>query len=159
MEDKKLAYLKHRVLNYLKFRKRSEKEVFVFLKKIIDKKGFSGIDPFTIINQLKDWGLVNDEEFVEWFASSRKKSKPKGEKLIVQELKQKGIDQKIIDQYFSKNKFDEEELATSLIRKYSHRWQNLIGLKKKEKISRFLLSRGFSFETVKKIIKKISLPY
>lgn len=148
-----MAYLKHRVLNYLKFRRRSEKEVFVFLKKIIDKKGFSEIDPWIIVNQLKDWGLVNDEEFVEWFVSSRKKLKPKGKKLIIQELKQKGIDQKTIDRYFSQNKFDEVELATSLMRKYSYRWQNLTGLKKKEKISRFLLSRGFSFETVKKMIR------
>mgnify|MGYP005849639223 CR=1 FL=1 len=152
-EEQELNYLQNRVLNYLKFRPRTEKEIVLFLKKIIKKKNLPATFLEKIIHQLKEWGLINDKNFVDWFVSSRKKLHQKGKQLIIYELKQKGIDQKLIDNYFSQEEFNEEKLALQLIKKYSHRWQNLAVKKKKEKIIRFLTSRGFSFETIRKIIK------
>lgn len=156
-QEDKLTYLKNRVLHYLKFRPRTEKEIIIFLKKIIDKKNWRDINLEKIVNQLKEWGLINDKNFVEYFVSSRKKSHLKGKKLIIYELKQKGISQKIIDSYFSQEQFDEESLAANLIKKYANRWQKLTKNKRKEKIIRFLSQRGFSFETIRNVLK--NLPY
>lgn len=152
--EERLTYLKNRLLNYLKFRPRTEKESILFLKKIIDKKNWPDIKIQIIIDRFKEWQLINDWAFIDWFVSSRKKIHPKGKQLIVYELKQKGIDQKLITDYFSQEPFDEEKLAFDLVKKYSYRWQNLPYDKKKEKIARFLASRGFSFEVIRRVLKK-----
>lgn len=72
-------------------------------------------------------------------------------------MKQKGISQKIIDGYFFQEQFDEEGLAANLIKKYANRWQKLTKNKRKEKIVRLLSQRGFSFETIRNVLK--NLPY
>lgn len=155
--EEKLTYLKNRLLNYLKFRPRTEKESIVFLKKIIEKKNWSDIKIQIIIDRFKEWQLINDRVFIDWFVSSRKKLHPKGKQLIIYELKQKGIDQKLIADYFSKQPLNEEKLAFDLVKKYSYRWQNLTAHKRREKIIRFLISRGFSFETIKKVTKNLAI--
>ena len=69
------------------------------------------------------------------------------------ELRQKGIEDELVDRYFSKNSLNEEGLARQILEK---RWPRLIGLSKRkrfEKAARFLMSRGFSFDLTKKTIE------
>ncbi len=138
---------------FLKFRPRSEKEVRDYLYKKIANKHWSREDAEKIIENLKGRGLIDDAKFVDWFIRQRLALKPKGERVLRRELRQKGIEDELVDRYFSKNSLNEEGLARQILEK---RWPRLIGLSKRkrfEKAARFLMSRGFSFDLTKKTIE------
>ncbi len=153
MED--INFLLNKAYFYLKFRLRTEKELRNYLIKKIKDKHWSLDDVEKVINILKDQGLIDDEKFIKAYINDRNNFKPKGKKLLIKELKQKGIKEDLLEKYFSENELDEEELAFEVLKK---RWSKLNRLdekKRSEKAIRLLLSRGFSFETAKKTYKKL----
>ena len=141
---------------FLKFRPRSEKEVHDYLYKTIAKKHWSRDDADKIVKNLKERGLINDQEFVSWFVRQRTALKPKGQRLLERELRQKGIAEELIEQYFSVNTIDEEALAHQILEKRWSRFKNVDSRKRFEKASRFLMSRGFGFDLTKKTIEELS---
>ncbi|MBI2587417.1 RecX family transcriptional regulator [Candidatus Amesbacteria bacterium] len=92
-------------LKFLSYRPRSKKEVETFLRKKTKDD--------TLINQtitkLEAAKLINDEEFGRWVIESRSRSRPRGIRLLKQELKQKGVDTDI--------NVDEVELAEKALEK------------------------------------------
>jgi regulatory protein len=121
-------------LNFLSFRPRSELEIRQYLK----RKKAEDLDG--VIAKLKQIGQINDEEFAKWLVEQRSTFRPKGKRLIEMELRQKGVKIKV-------SVPDEEELAMKAI-------QKKLSLPK-EKIFRFLASRGFDYETIEKVVAKL----
>src|SRR5690348_9673780 len=115
MED--ALYL--RVLKFLNFRPRSEKEVKDYLQKKIKK--FPNIDSSVIdviIHKLKQQKFLNDEEFAKMWVRSRTDYKPKGKYLVRLELIKKGISKDIIDQVLESKQErakSEEDLAIEVL--------------------------------------------
>lgn len=141
---------------FLKFRPRSEKEVRDYLYKKIKSKHWSRDDAETVMDELKKEELIDDKKFVDWFVRSRTTLKPKGQRMLVRELKLKGIDDELIEKFFLENSLDEEKLAFQILEKRWPRFKNLDSKKRFEKSARFLMSRGFSFDLAKKIINQLS---
>ncbi len=150
-----LNFLLNKAYFYLKFRLRTEKELRDYLIKKIKDKQWSLDDVEKVINILKDQQLIDDERFVQSYINDRINIKPKGKKLLIKELKQKGIKEDLLEKYFLKNELDEEELAFEVLKKRWSRLNRLDEKKRFEKAIRLLLSRGFSFETAKKTYKKL----
>ena len=129
----------------LKFRPRSEKEIYQRLK----KKKF---DP-GIINQtlafLKDKGFINDSDFTRLWIESRLK-RPLGLRRIRQELNLKGIDKQIIDSRIEeiKKSYSEEGLVTKICQEKFDKLKNIEPQKAKRRIYAYLLRRGFSPEVI-----------
>ncbi|MBI3305759.1 RecX family transcriptional regulator [Candidatus Nomurabacteria bacterium] len=88
----------------------------------------------------------------------RTKFKGKPIRVIEFELKQKGIDREIIDEVLSR--FDErksldEQNARKLAEKKIDFYRSLPPEKRREKVMSYLLRKGFSYDTVKKILKYV----
>ncbi|KKQ24495.1 MAG: Regulatory protein RecX [Candidatus Roizmanbacteria bacterium GW2011_GWC2_37_13] len=154
MNDDLLALL-NKAYFFLKFRPRSEKEVRDYLYKKIKSKHWSRDDAEKVIGELRKEDLIDDEKFVAWFVRSRTTLKPKGERLLKRELKQKGVSDELIEKYFSENIIDEESLAFKILEKRWLRFKNLDSRKRFEKSTRFLMSRGFSFDLCKSAFEKL----
>jgi len=148
-----LIVLLNKAYFYLKFRPRTEKEVREYLYKKIKTTHWSRDDADKIIDELKSQGLIDDKKFVELFVKDRINLKPKGKKLLTYELKKKGIDDNLIENYFFNNVLDEENLALKILKKRWSRFENLDSKKRFEKSARFLLSRGFNYGLVRKTIE------
>jgi regulatory protein len=99
--------------------------------------------------------LLNDKKFIEEYVSFYSKNNPKSKKVLTLELLKKGVNKNLIDEYFLKNQLDEEEIAFLLLKKRWKRWQDLKEKKRLKKAFDFLGRRGFSFETVKKVVEKL----
>lgn len=140
---------------YLKFRPRTEKEIRSYLYKKIKTKHWSQDDVEKVIEKLKEEDLIDDKKFIDLFVRDRLALKPKGKKVLIQELRQKGISDELIENYFSKNQINEEKLALEILKKRWLRFKNLDSQKRFEKSARFLISRGFNFNLVKKTIDKL----
>lgn len=145
--------LMDRVMNFLSFRPRSEKEVRDYLAKKI--ANFENIK-FTqasqsplidsIIKKLKKYNYINDLEFTKWWVTSRK-NRPRGQMVIKAELIKKGIEKETIDQIITKS-VNETMLAKKSIEKKIKFWRKLTPLDFKKKFYSYLASRGFSYDTI-----------
>jgi regulatory protein len=64
------------------------------------------------IERLLELGMLDDEAFAEAWISSRDRARPRGERVLRQELLQKGIDRALIDELLEARRTDEEGEAT-----------------------------------------------
>ncbi|MFH0935981.1 MAG: regulatory protein RecX [Candidatus Omnitrophota bacterium] len=129
----------------LKFRQRSEKELFERLK----KKNFRE----NIIKQtlafLKDKAFIDDESFARAWINQRVK-RPYGLRRIIRELKLKGIDEECVAGILQelKESYNEEEVVRRLAKERFERFAGIEPVKAKKRIYSYLLRRGFSPEII-----------
>ena len=101
-------------------------------------------------------GLLDDRAFTKSWISYRL-ARPFGFRRIIQELKDKGIDQETIEQAVTevKGSYNPENVALELAQR---RWQRLPAIdpeKKKKRVMDFLLRRGFEADVVLKVLKEL----
>jgi regulatory protein len=137
-----LSSLKNLVLKFLSYRPRSIAEVTKYLHgKTSDE---------TLINQtldfLKKFKLVDDDAFAKWLIESRSRSRPRGSRLLQQELKSKGVELSTINYQLSTQ--NDKGLASQALEKKLPRFQNLSFQDFRIKARRFLASRGFSWGVI-----------
>ncbi len=143
-------------LRFLSYRPRSEKEIRDRLKLKIKNSKFKIDESIVdkIIKKLKEKKFINDEEFARMFVENRLRFKPRSLRLIKMELKRKGIGQEIISNF----KFpisNDEDSAKILVEKRIGRLKDLDKQEMYEKLGRFLASKGFNWDTIKKSIDEV----
>ena len=129
----------------LKFRLRSEREIYARLK----KKKFDEEIIKQTVSFLKNKGFIDDSVFAKAWIESRLK-KPLGLRRIRQELNLKGVDKEIIDSQISEVKKDypEEELVKKIAQERFKRLKGIEPRSAKRRVYTYLLRRGFSPETI-----------
>lgn len=138
-------------LRYLSFRPRSEKEIWDYLKKKKVQESLIRI----IINKLKGQRFLNDEEFARTWVESRMRSKPRAWRLIKMELKQKGINDEIIESVGKSSELRAQkdiEMAKRIIEKKINKYKNLPKQEAYRKLGRILAGKGFDWDTIKKVV-------
>jgi regulatory protein len=135
----------------LKFRLRSEKELYQRLKR---KKFDEGIIRETLFF-LKEKGFINDEVFAKSWIESRIK-RPLGLQRVRQELRLKGIDKETIDSQISeiKKNYPEEEIVSQIAKVRLSKLKNIDARVAKRRVYAYLLRRGFSLEVVTEVINQ-----
>ncbi|MCD6109391.1 regulatory protein RecX [bacterium] len=123
-------------------------------KKLFAKKIGTEHDKFKVISRLKELKYIDDKAFARDYISTKVAINPKGERLLKIELRKKGIDAFIIEDEIESAHIDEEFLAKKVISKYKRRYNGLDKYKKKEKIMRLLVSRGFKIDTIYKVLDR-----
>ena len=158
LSEEKIAELKaqddvevalQRALNYLSYRPRSEREVRQNLKKHKFHEGV--IDE--IIERLKRGGLVNDSSFAELWVENRSEFRPRGGRMLRQELRQKGVPDEVISEVVSD--LDETGLALKAARKKGRRYRTLEYEDFQKKLYGFLARRGFHYGTISVVVPKV----
>jgi len=160
-EEENFAFKK--ALNYLAIRSRSKKELIAKLRR---KKISQDIIDLAI-KKVDKLGYVDDQDFARSFLEA-KKSQAKGRNFIFRELKRKGVEEKIIKEVLAKFYSDEEEFKAALFlaKKKIPNFPRLklaptpkdrgfdrsVGGREIIKLKNYLFSRGFTWETVEKVI-------
>jgi regulatory protein len=136
----------------LKFRLRSEKELYQRL----EKKKFDDQIIKETLCFLKGKGFVDDNYFAKAWIESRLK-KPLGLRRLKVELKIKGIDKEIIERHIQeiKKNYPEENIVTEIAKKRLKRLKGLTPEKVKRRTQDYLLRRGFSPDIVIDVINKL----
>lgn len=138
-----------KTLRLISFRPRSEKEIRSYLKrkktrpKIVDE----------LVKKLKKLKQIDDREFAQWWIEQRSTFRPRGRFGLMMELRQKGVDKEIIEKMIGQ--LNELPLATKIAQKKLRTYKNLPREEFYQKMSAYLARRGFSWETIKKVVKKI----
>jgi len=136
-------------VNFLKNRERSRKEI----KDKLKTKDYSENVIEKVLEKLERLDIVNDKRFAEMFVRDRMKLKPKGKKVLSLELAQKGIDKNIIEEVLQDllGGDSELELAKRVLGKVEKKYAGLEGREKKDKIIKYLLSKGFAYNIIEEI--------
>jgi len=138
-----------RVYRFLSYRPRSEKEIRDYLrKKEVEEKIVE-----KVVSKVKKLGYVDDLEFVRWWVEQRSTFRPRGKHVLTIELRQKGVAPEIIDQVLGES-IDEVPLAQKAIQKKINEYLKLPPRQSRQKIVTYLQRRGFSWETIEKILNK-----
>ena len=153
--DEDLRSLLNYAFFYLKFRPRTVKETRIYLYKKVKTTHWSREAVDKVIKHLIEHKFLDDKEFINYLVTSRTRTKVKGVFAIKQELNKFGVDKELIDEYFSKTKINEEELAEKILVNRWPRFKTLPTKKRFEKAYNFLLRRGFNFETSRKTVEKL----
>jgi regulatory protein len=156
--DKDYQLLIDKALKLLSFRPRSKKEIQGRLEQLAIKKGISSKLVQKAIYDLEEKRLIDDKEFIKWWITQRETFRPKGQRLIKMELRNKGIETKTIDEVFEeKNKSgsNEFELALTLAQKRYQKFANLPKEELKSKLAALLGRRGFNWDTIYEVIDTI----
>lgn len=155
-ESEKKEALEYALL-FLSYRSRSEKEMAERLR----KKKFSPATIATTLEELKNQKLLNDFEFARNLIESRARNKHYGNYRIRQELQQKGIDSEMAEAITkqltnetSEEFPSEEERAYQLLEKRAAQMRNLDSHTAYRRLHSFLLRRGFSYDTVEKVLNR-----
>ncbi len=132
-----------KALVHISASQKTEKEVRAFLQ----KKGFLEGTQDYVIEKMKGYAFIDDEQYAKSYAQSAVKKK--GKKSIVLSLKQKGINEKAIEEA-TKDLDGEEETAKRILEKYMRGKEE--NRETFYKAFRHLLSKGFDYEIAKKTL-------
>lgn len=149
MIDEELEMAKRRALHFLSFRLRSVGEVKVFLA----RKNYPAELIQKAINSLSEDKFLDDEKFAKWLADSRSR-RGFGEVKIANELRVKGIEEKIIKTAIVR---DWKTIIRQETEKYSARFQGLSKPEKFKKIRDMLARKGFNFRQIQQTFDDIAI--
>lgn len=148
-EEKKRA--KDRALRFLSYRDRSEKEIRTKLQQI----GYDAAIIDWVIGELKRLKFLDDQRFAQSFAQTQMITRPVGEYYLRRELKDKGVDEQLIEQTIDQVYQEKGQLAVALdlAAQRKKRYKNIEEIKAKKQVSNFLLRRGFDWDTVSEVME------
>jgi regulatory protein len=137
-----------RALNFLGHRQRSENEV----RQKLREKEFSDDVIERVLDKLRRNNLIGDAEFAQSWIENRSLYRPRGARMLQQELRQKGISTEIIAAVLPDQK-DELINAISALQKIlqskERAWENLEEKEKYQKATQYLMRRGFNYSICK----------
>ncbi|GAB4420542.1 MAG: RecX family transcriptional regulator [Anaerolineales bacterium] len=136
-------------LLFLSYRARSEKEIRQNLRK--------HEIPETVIEEtlkrLRRGGFANDEEFARAWVENRSTFRPRGRRALTVELRQKGLNDAIIETVLEQ--VDDEALAYAAGKKKARTLQAYEWPDFRKKLTAFLARRGFSYATIAPLVQQL----
>lgn len=141
-----------RAVQFLSIRPRSSVEV----RRRLQQAEVDAETVEAVITRLTEQGYLNDAEFARYWVENRQLFRPKGEQALRQELRQAGVDNEIIQQ--SLEGLDTSEAAYAAARSKAERLKTLAKEDPqafKQKLGNFLLRRGFNYDIVREITKRL----
>jgi len=137
-------------LNYLEYRPRSEGEL---RNHLVFKRRFSAGCVSQAMSRLKKTGLLNDRAFAESWIRDRIANKPKGRRMIRQELLRKGVKAEVINEFLADVNDEDSALKAGLKKS-----RTLAALEHPEftrRLTAYLARRGYSSEVVNAAVARL----
>lgn len=136
-------------IRLLSYRSRSEREI----RDRLSKKGVASDALDATIGRLREVGLLNDAEFAQSFAERRDRTSPRGRRLIVAELRSKGVDSQHADEAAAT--LDDADAAYRAGQRRARSMGGLSANDFRRRLGNFLTRRGFDFQTASQTVSKL----
>ena len=143
--DSEVSVAFGKAVDYLARAMKTTKQMHDYLT----KKGYATDVVDTVIQKLQGYKYLDDQAYARLYTQQSKTHK--GERRIKQELLNKGISHEQVDDEVQIHKEDQLQTAIALAEKYLKNKDR--DIKTMQKLQRFLLYRGFDFDTVNTIIR------
>ena len=159
LEDEQIARMQQQdatevaldnAVKFISYRSRTESEI----RRKLSEKGFSDEDIHKVLERLRSNGLVADEQFARSWVENRSVAHPRSRRLMAMELRQKGVTESDIDKALEGTE-DDDELAYQAATQYAHRLAKLDWDKFRERLSGYLMRRGFAYGTIAPLVRRV----
>ena len=145
------GYGKKAAYSFLAYKPRSKKEL---VKKLKQKKVSDKIID-DIIELLEKQKYLDDKIYAKSYLEDKLNSKPIGRRLAKLKLTEKGIDKELIEITIDENYTEDKKfaMAKKLMEKFEKKVRYKDQADKKNKCYRYLISKGFDYETAGRVLK------
>jgi regulatory protein len=116
------AVLLEAALRFLEARQRSADEV----RQRLLLQGYRVTMVDAAVTRLTDLGMLDDASFARSWVESRDRARPRGERVLRQELRRKGIDRAIVDETLSDREVDRPNADEAAARRLLERHANAL---------------------------------
>ncbi len=147
-DTSEVAYQK--ALHLLDYRPRTGREIHIKLA----EKGFDEEEINRVVQRLKNANLVQDQQYARMWVENRNEFHPRSQRLIRYELRNKGIDEQLIDTALAESETDAELASRAAIR-YARKLNPSDRLNFKKRLSAYLGRRGFSYGTISPVVQSL----
>jgi regulatory protein len=138
-----------RAVQFLSYRPRSRVEVERYLR----GKSIDEVVRDDVIARLERAKYLDDEAFARFWLENRERFRPRGERALRYELRQKGVSDEIIAHVLSD--LDDEASAWRAVEGRLSRWASLPGDEFRQKVVGYLSRRGFDYNTISLTLEKV----
>ena len=154
MDDKITARARNNAYALLRQRPRSIHEIRNRLK----LKGYDEAVTEEVVEALKKAGDLDDQKFARLWVESRMHMNPAGDVVLKFELREKGINDSVIEATLSEkaDKYDEYEVAFNMAKEQFERLKKLDRKKAMKRVYDFLLRRGFKYDNIRRVIENLT---
>jgi regulatory protein len=119
------------------------------------RKGFSPGTTEAALDKLAGYGYLNDERFAEVWIENRLAHRPRGKRMLEQELRQKGVDRQIVEETVAGMEIDDRAAALELAQKRLRSVQGLPPDEQKKKLTGILARRGFDYGVIRATLERV----
>ncbi len=138
-------------LNLLAYRSRSEGEI----RRKLQQGGYPEATADLVLDKLRGWHYVDDEDFARRWIENRSAHRPRGARLLAQELKAKGVPSAITAEALEEAELDEASDALALARQRSRQLRDLDPQVRERRLTGFLARRGYSFDVIRATLESL----
>ena len=139
--------LKTKVLKYVLYKKRTEKEIFQKFSASIEEEILEDI-----IEELKENGYISDENYIERAVAEFMALKNMSLREMKYKLMAKGISTSMIEDFFAKKQEELEEFEKKSIQNIYIKKQ---GLMEVDEIVQFLSKKGYKSDHIKEVLREV----
>lgn len=136
-------------VRYLSYRPRSIEEV----RRHLVKKNVPDSCITVVVERLQQQGYADDVEFARYWISNRERFKPMGPRALRYELRQKGVDDEIVESLLAD--LDVSESAYRAAKARLSRYRGWTRQAFRQKLSGMLRRRGFSGDTINDVVLRL----
>src|SRR5829696_1216991 len=126
-------------LRLLTVRPRTEKE----LRDRLRQKAYEPTAIDAAIERIDSWGYLDDAAFARLWVTNRIEHRPRVKRMLVQELRQKGVDRETISETIDEAEIDEVAAAVSVAENSARKMSNLDPIVARRRLMGQLARRGF----------------
>lgn len=145
-DSREKAY--QQALRTLNVRARSQAEI----RQNLEEHGFLEADISYTLEKLSDSGLIDDARFAADWIENRNTFRPRSRRALVMELKQRGVEEEVIEE--SLQDLDETEMAFQAALKAGKKYTGMEWQDFRRKLSGHLGRRGFNYETTAQAVQR-----
>lgn len=138
-------------LNLIAFRPRASGELRTKLR----EKGYTATAASAAVVRMQELGYLNDADFADRWIENRQEHRPRSRKLLLQELREKGIDSEIIADVMAETEIDEVSDALALAEKKAAGMMALDVATRQRRLSGFLARRGYGYDVIRQVLEQI----
>ena len=128
------------------------------VREVSDRLRLRGFAPEAIdaaVEKLEGWRYVDDADFARFWVENRERHKPRGRRLLEQELRRKGVDREIVREAIDAAELDETGSALELGRAKLRTYAGLEPPVVRRRLGGYLARRGYDVETVRRVLARL----
>jgi regulatory protein len=108
-----------------------------------------------VLARLHEWRYIDDAAFARFWVENREANRPRGRRLLEQELRQKGIERDTVGQAIEEAEIDEQAGATEIARSKLRSYRELEPEVARRRLGGFLARRGYGYAVIKPVLDEL----